>query len=757
MTAEKYCVNCGAPLEEGQRFCPGCGQRTDTLAEESAGLAEDTASLAEDTAAAVEPKDVFEDEPAAAAPPPPPPPPPSGGLRPAASSSPGGQPLQPVQRPASPPPLGGQGGPAGSRPAQPARPARVAPPAQPSMSAEEPKKSKKTLYIALGCGCLAILVALIIVIVMVVRGTGGFLNQIQSAVGEVDGPPIEQAVTVEAAPEGTPEATVAETTVAEPTAGQLSSGPSRDTLLYEEDFTDPSSGWDEFSGDDQTVGYEGGRYMVVINATNWMSWGNAYQWFDDGIVVEVDATKIGGPDDNGFGLVFGYQDGDNFYRYEIASDGYYRLGKYVNNEWVELIPWTETDQLNLGNATNTIAAEMSGGTISLYANDSLLGSTRDSSFSSGDVGLVAGSFDIADVAIAFDRFRVYAVEGGGASAPVSRSTEVPATEVPATDVPVASGGAFVAGSRGALLYSDDFADTGTGWDEFSGSEQSVGYSDGRYVIAVYITDWMTWGNAYEWFDDGIVVEVDATKIGGPDDNGFGIVFGYQDVDNFYRYEIASDGYYRLGKYVDNEWIEVIPWVETDLVNLGAATNTIAVEMGGGTISLYANGSLLDSVVDRTFSDGDVGLVAGSFGQPNVQIAFDRLRVYALESQGGASSSAGGSGAVVVATELYGAWYGVDTDGVAGYFQFMDDGTFIIADTELGYWGDGQYRLEQDGGELWIMYSEGSGDWQPLAAVEFLGPNTIFLMTQWGDSVEMERISEAELDTVLKDLEYDPLF
>jgi hypothetical protein len=56
-----------------------------------------------------------------------------------------------------------------------------------------------------------------------------------------------------------------------------------------------------------------------------------------------------------------------------------------------------------------------------------------------------------------------------------------------------------------------------------------------------------------------------------------------------------------------------------------------------------------------------------------------------------------------------------------------------------------------------MYSEGLGDWQPLASVEFLGPDTILLATQWGDSVEMERISEAELDTVLKDLAYEPLF
>ena len=632
--------------------------------------------------------------------------------------------------------------------------------APPSTGGDEPKKGNKTLYWVLGCGCLAILLAVIVLAVIVFRGAGEFRSQIESAVGEA-GIPIERAVTVEVRPERTlvVATEAAEATRAPDEPAGASSGLSAivGDLLYEEDFGDAGSGWDDFAGDDQTVGYEGGRYVVVIDATDWMSWGNAYQWFDDGIVVEVDATKIGGPDDNGYGIVFGYQDVDNFYRYEIASDGYYRFGKYLDNEWIELVPWMETDAVNLGDATNTIAVAMEGGTISLYANDSLLDTVSDTSFADGDIGLVAGSFDTGGVAIAFDDLRVYAIEGSGASvAPVTRATEVPTSEVAATDEPVASVGAFVAGSRGELLYSDDFADVGTGWDEYEAAEQTVGYAEGSYQIEIGIPDWMTWGNAYQWFDDGIAIEVDATKVGGPDDNGFGIVFGYQDVDNFYRYEIASDGYYRLGKYVDNEWIEMIPWVETDEVNLGEATNSMAVEMGGGTIWLYANGTLLESVVDRTFSDGDVGLVAGSFGQPGVQIAFDDLRVYALQSDGAASASSGGE--VIAIGAIWGSWYGVDSDDIAGYFQFADDGGFIIADTEMGYWGDAEYRLEDQDGGRWIMVYDASNDeWQPIASVEFVGADTILLTNPWGDALEMTRITEDELDDVLAELEYKPLF
>jgi hypothetical protein len=362
MTPKEFCVNCGAPLEEGAAFCPSCGQRVDSLPEDAPA------------GDATEAEDAFAGEPASPPPPPPPPPPPSGGgLRPAASSggsSTGGQ-SQPSRATPPPtgrargqagggPPLGGSGGPA----------------ARPSFRPEEPKKKSKTgLYIAGGCGCLALLVLIIVAIVLVVRSYGTIVPS------DIGGGSAEVTVVAERRPE----------------VGEV---------LYTEDFDDPSSGWDVFSGDDQSVGYEGGRYVILVDRENWMTWGNAYERFDDGILITVEATKIGGPDDNGFGVVFGYQDKLNFYRFEIASDGYYRFGKYVDDEWIEIIPWTESTLVRQGNARNRISVEMREGTFVFGVNGEPLDKAQDGSFTGGDIGLVAGSFDTPGVEIAFDNIRV---------------------------------------------------------------------------------------------------------------------------------------------------------------------------------------------------------------------------------------------------------------------------------------------------------------------------------------------------------------
>ncbi len=362
MTPEKFCVNCGAPLEEGATFCPSCGQRVDSLPEDAP--AGDATVM----------DDAFAGEPA----PPPPPPPPSGGggLRPAASSggsSTGGQ-SQPSRTTPPPPPSGRARGQAGGGPPL---GGSGGPAARPSFQPEEPekKKSKTGLYIAGGCGCLAVLIAIIVGIVLLVRSYGTIVPP------DIGGGSTEVTVVAERRPE----------------VGEV---------LYTEDFDDPTSGWDEFSGDDQTVGYQGGRYVILVDRENWMTWGNAYEWFDDGILITVDATKIGGPDDNGFGVVFGYQDDLNFYRFEIASDGYYRFGKYVDNEWIEIIPWTESTLVRQGNARNRISVEMRDGTFVFGVNGEPLDKAQDGSFADGDVGLVAGSFDTPGVEIAFDNIRV---------------------------------------------------------------------------------------------------------------------------------------------------------------------------------------------------------------------------------------------------------------------------------------------------------------------------------------------------------------
>ena len=99
---------------------------------------------------------------------------------------------------------------------------------------------------------------------------------------------------------------------------------------------------------------------------------------------------------------------NNFYFFIISSDGYYGVGK-VENGSQELISnenLMKGKPIKLGKTTNSIRAECVGNNLVLYANDKELASFTDGTFSSGDVGLIAGTFGIAGTDIHFDNFIV---------------------------------------------------------------------------------------------------------------------------------------------------------------------------------------------------------------------------------------------------------------------------------------------------------------------------------------------------------------
>jgi hypothetical protein len=178
-------------------------------------------------------------------------------------------------------------------------------------------------------------------------------------------------------------------------------------VLFRDDFSNPSSGWDRVSVSEGVTDYAEGVYRILVNTSNTDVWANPGLNFSDAR-IEVDATKVGGDDNNDFGVVCRYKDNANFYFFVISSDGYYGIGKFVDGEQKligsESMP--PSDKINTGNATNHLRADCVGNTLRLYVNDELLGEVEDSDFTSGDVGLIAGSFDQPGTDIHFDNFIV---------------------------------------------------------------------------------------------------------------------------------------------------------------------------------------------------------------------------------------------------------------------------------------------------------------------------------------------------------------
>lgn len=187
--------------------------------------------------------------------------------------------------------------------------------------------------------------------------------------------------------------------------GVIGSSAVPEGVLFQDDFSDSSSGWDQVVSDQGVTDYQDGYYRITINTPNTDIWSNPGLSLSD-VVIETDTRKISGPDDNDYGVICRYIDLENFYFFIISSDGYFGIGRVLNGDQMLLGDNTMSpnDAINMGNAENHIQASCIGNTLSLTINNQLVGSVRDSNLDAGDAGLIAGTFEIPGTDIAFDNF-----------------------------------------------------------------------------------------------------------------------------------------------------------------------------------------------------------------------------------------------------------------------------------------------------------------------------------------------------------------
>jgi len=179
-------------------------------------------------------------------------------------------------------------------------------------------------------------------------------------------------------------------------------------MLFEDDFSEKTSGWDHFASDVGWTDYQQQAYHIVVNEPITDLFANPYQSFKD-VVIEVTAVKKDGSDSNSYGVMCRYQDEENFYAALISSDGYAGIflrkdGRYTQLGQAEM---QAVPAILGGKAANRIHFECIGDTLALAVNGSPVDAQQDGSFESGDVGLIAGTFEEGGVHIAFDDFKVW--------------------------------------------------------------------------------------------------------------------------------------------------------------------------------------------------------------------------------------------------------------------------------------------------------------------------------------------------------------
>ena len=182
-------------------------------------------------------------------------------------------------------------------------------------------------------------------------------------------------------------------------------------------------------------------------------------------------------------------------------------------------------------------------------------------------------------------------------------------------------------TEASQLFFDDFSESKSGWDRFAGEIGTTDYKNKTYQISVNEPNTDLFANPNKLFKDTII-EVKAVKVGGPVNNSYGVICRFQDEKNFYSAQISSDGYAGIFRMKDGVYrlIGHDAMIPVPSILGGSAVNTIHFECIGRSLALAVNGTPVDAREDKSFENGDVGLIAGAFEEAGVIIAFDDLSV-----------------------------------------------------------------------------------------------------------------------------------
>jgi hypothetical protein len=223
-----------------------------------------------------------------------------------------------------------------------------------------------------------------------------------------------------------------------------------------------------------------------------------------------------------------------------------------------------------------------------------------------------------------------------------------------------------AAAEQGVLYATSFEDESQfgDWEQFDDGFISAAIMDGQLVFDVNaLTDNGGWSGLNLTFED-FVLDVDATRLAGPDDNGIIVVFRLTDTDNYNRFDISSNGFYAVSQVREGVATVVSDWNRSAAIQTGDATNHIRVRAQGDSFQFAVNGTVLqlcvnpapdvqplwdastdpptclggevtDTWVNGDLPQGKIGLGAQGFigadeNQPNSALAtigFDNLAIY----------------------------------------------------------------------------------------------------------------------------------
>jgi S1-C subfamily serine protease len=412
--------------------------------------------------------------------------------------------------------------------------------------------------------------------------TGGFINALR---------PVALAIPlIEAAQRGE----VSIVGVEEPVAVNQ---PVETGTNYSDDFSNEGSGWDVYSTETGSAYYSNGEYFLEDVGGDVYYYAQPYLAFDNvEMSFDVRVAENNGDDLNEMDLICRNVDLNNNYEFRLFNDGNVGISKWLDGEYIVLFELRQSDVS--WEIPHRVTVTCDGNQLSLGVDGQIVAETTDDSFATGGVSLSVynpnqeGSRFVA----AFDNFEA-AVPSSGQQA-----------------------------SEGQKVLNDDFSSNINNWDEFSDENVSSYFSQEKFFLQVNPASYSFWVPLIATSYENIVINVDVNIEQAAHDGDIGVLCRYKDPDNHYALEVSEDGYYTIWKRVNGEVIYIVEWAQSDLIPTDGSPFVLNASCDGAQFSVGINGNLLATGTDTDFSSGGVGIIAGTWDNPNLVVSFDNFEV-----------------------------------------------------------------------------------------------------------------------------------
>ncbi len=176
-------------------------------------------------------------------------------------------------------------------------------------------------------------------------------------------------------------------------------------VIFNENFEGSGGAWPPADQDTYSYGTALGGFRIIVKSAQVDSWTVRNREFTD-VRLEVEVSRLAGPEAGVGGLICRFQNSGNYYAGVVDGQGGYRIIEKrggVNNDLVEP---GQADVIVTGEEFNRIRFDCVGDVLTLYVNGQKMAEVQDDSFTEGNVGLLASTFELPGLEVLFDNFLI---------------------------------------------------------------------------------------------------------------------------------------------------------------------------------------------------------------------------------------------------------------------------------------------------------------------------------------------------------------